>query len=87
MLQEPVVVEKVSQFKTLETLVIHTPYIQLNSALKLLGWVESGSMANEVIDFELVKVNGQIELRKRNKIYPEMVIEFEGQKAKVISKI
>ena len=83
MLQEPVVVEKVSQFKTLK---IHTPYIQLNSALKLLGWVESGSMANEVIDFELVKVNGQVELRKRNKIYPEMVIEFEGQKAKVVSE-
>jgi len=79
-------VVKVSQFNNLETLIIHTPYIQLNSALKLLGWVESGSMANEVIDLELVKVNGQVELRKRNKIYPDMVIEFEGQKAKVISE-
>lgn len=67
----------------METLIIHTPFIQLNSALKLLGWVESGSMANEVIDMELVKVNGNIELRKRNKIYPGMKIEFEGQIAQV----
>ncbi len=65
----------------METLIIHTPFIQLNSALKLLGWVESGSMANEVIDMELVKVNGNVELRKRNKIYPGMKIEFEGQEA------
>ena len=86
MLQEPVVVAKVFQFNILETLIINTPYIQLNSALKLIGWVESGSMANEVIDSELVKVNGQLELRKRNKIYHDMVIEFEGQKAKVISE-
>ncbi|MCX8482039.1 MAG: RNA-binding S4 domain-containing protein [Crocinitomicaceae bacterium] len=67
----------------MEILTIHTPYIQLNQALKLMGWVESGSMANEVIDAELVQVNGTIELRKRNKVYPDSVIEFEGQKAKV----
>ncbi len=67
----------------METLIIHTPFIQLNSALKLMGWVESGSIANEVIEMELVKVNGQTELRKRNKIYPGMTIEFEGQIAKI----
>ncbi len=67
----------------METLIIHTPFIQLNSALKLIGWVESGSIANEVIEMELVKVNGQTELRKRNKIYPGMTIEFEGQIAKI----
>lgn len=67
----------------MEFLTIHTPYIQLNSALKLIGWVESGSIANEVIEMELVKVNGITELRKRNKIYPGMTIEFEGQKVQV----
>ena len=69
----------------MEILPIHTPYIQLNQALKLIGWVESGSMANEVIDAELVKVNGIVELRKRNKVYPNFIIEFEGLKAKVQS--
>ena len=41
----------------METLTIHTPFIQLNQALKLMGWVESGAMANEVIDQGLVFVN------------------------------
>lgn len=67
----------------METLKIHTPFIQLNQALKLLGWVESGAMANEVIDQGLVVVNQTQEFRRRNKLYPGMVIEFEGQKANV----
>lgn len=65
----------------METLPIHTPYIQLNQALKLLGWVESGAMANEVIDQGMVEVNQQQEFRRRNKLYPGMVIQFEGQTA------
>jgi ribosome-associated protein len=53
-------------------------YIQLNQLLKVLGWVNDGGMANDVIDNELVKVNGQIETRRRNKIYPGMTIDFNG---------
>ena len=67
----------------METLLIHTPYTQLNQALKLLGWVESGSMANEVIDQGMVLVNQVQEFRRRNKLYPGMVIEFEGQLATI----
>lgn len=67
----------------METLLIHTQYIQLNQALKLLGWVESGSMANEVIDQGMVLVNQVQEFRRRNKLYPGMVIEFEGQLATI----
>ena len=52
----------------METVVIHTSFIQLNQALKLLGWVESGSMANELIAEGLVVVDGVQEFRKRNKI-------------------
>jgi ribosome-associated protein len=70
----------------METLSIHTPFIQLNQALKLLGWVESGSMANEVIDHGLVTVNQVQEYRRRNKLYPGMVIEFEGQTATVVAE-
>lgn len=67
----------------METLFIHTPYIQLNQALKLLGWVESGSMANEVVDQGLVVVNQIQEFRRRNKLYPGMVVTFEGHSATV----
>lgn len=53
-------------------------YIHLNQLLKVLGWVNDGGMANDVIDNELVKVNGEIETRRRNKIYPGMTIDFNG---------
>lgn len=70
----------------METIPIHTPFIQLNQALKLLGWAESGSMANDMITEGLVVVDGVQELRKRNKLYPGAVIEFEGQKATVLAE-
>lgn len=70
----------------METLPIHTPYIQLNQALKLLGWVESGAMANEVIDQGMVEVNQQQEFRRRNKLYPGMVIQFEGHTATITAE-
>jgi ribosome-associated protein len=70
----------------METIPIHTPFIQLNQALKLLGWAESGSMANEMITEGLVVVDGVKEFRKRNKLYPGAVIEFEGQKATVLAE-
>ncbi len=70
----------------METIPIHTPFIQLNQALKLLGWAESGSMANEMITEGLVVVDGVQELRKRNNLYPGAVIEFEGQKATVLAE-
>ena len=70
----------------METLPIHTPYIQLNQALKLLGWVESGAMANEVIAQGMVEVNQQKEFRRRNKLYPGMVIQFEGQTATITAE-
>jgi len=70
----------------METIPIHTPCIQLNQALKLLGWAESGSMANDMITEGLVVVDGVQEFRKRNKLYPGAVIEFEGQKATVLAE-
>lgn len=70
----------------METLTIHTPFIQLNQALKLMGWVECGAMANEVIDQGLVFVNQVQEFRRRNKLYPGMVIAFEGQTATIAAE-
>lgn len=67
----------------MKTFAIHTPYIQLNQLLKVLGWVESGADANDAIDAGEVKVNGEVELRKRNKIYPDFVVEFNGEKVSI----
>lgn len=54
-------------------------YIQLNQLLKVLGWCDSGAMANALIDDEQVKVNGVVELRRRNKIFPGFKVEFDNK--------
>ncbi len=68
----------------METFKLSTPYIQLNQLLKLMGWVESGADANISIEEELVQVNGTTETRKRNKLYPGMIVEFDGMKVEII---
>jgi len=84
--REPVVVVRVFQSK-MTKYEIQGEVIQLNQLLKFLGWVESGSQANGCISEGLVTVNGQIELRKRNKILNGFVIEFDGQKVQIVAKI
>ncbi len=83
--QGHVVVEKVLPFSMIKY-EIHGEVIQLNQLLKFLGWVESGSHANDCISEGLVQVNGQIEFRKRNKIYNGFIIEFNGEQAQIITK-
>jgi ribosome-associated protein len=58
-------------------------YIQLNQLLKVLGWVEDGAEANKVIDDGQVRVNEQTELRRRNKIYPGMVVSYNSKSVSV----
>jgi ribosome-associated protein len=54
-------------------------FIQLNQLLKLLGLVETGGEANQLITEGLVKVNGTIELQKRKKLRAGDKIAFNGQ--------
>lgn len=54
-------------------------YIQLNQLLKAITWCSSGAEANSMIDNGQVKVNGEVELRKRNKIRKGFKIEFNNQ--------
>ena len=58
---------------------LKTEYIQLNSLLKLIGWVESGGEANCAISEGQVMCNGTIETQKRKKIIKGDVIVFAGQ--------
>lgn len=53
-------------------------FIELNSLLKVMGLCETGGMAKAAISEGLVKVNGQVELRKRCKLRRDDTIEFEG---------
>ena len=68
----------------METFEIHDNIILLNQLLKALNWCESGAQANAVIEDGLVKVNGKTELRKRNKLGKGIIVEFNGNKVKLI---
>jgi ribosome-associated protein len=54
------------------------PYIELNNLLKIMGISASGGEAKAMIADGRVKVDGQVELRKRCKIVAGQVVEFEG---------
>lgn len=55
-------------------------YIELNKLLKLLNLVGSGGEAKMRIDDGEAIVNGEVELRRRNKLRHGDQIEFAGTK-------
>lgn len=66
------------------TFEIKEDIILLNQLLKAINWCESGAQANAAIEEGLVKVNGKKELRKRNKLPKGSIVEFNGEKVKLI---
>jgi len=58
-------------------------FIQLDSLLKVMGLCPSGGMAKSMIAQGHVRVDGNVELRKRCKIRKGQVIEYEGNKTVV----
>ncbi|RVU55741.1 RNA-binding S4 domain-containing protein [Anaerosphaera multitolerans] len=54
-------------------------YIKLDSFLKLMGVAQTGGEAKIFITEGLVKVNGEIELRRGRKLYNNDKVEFEGE--------
>ena len=59
-------------------------YVALKDLLKLMGLCDSGGTAMNAVAEGLVKVDGNVELRKRCKIRKGQLVEFEGQKIIVI---
>ena len=55
-------------------------FIELNNLLKVMGLCDSGGIAKTVIAEGRVRVNGNVELRKRCKIRKGQLVEFEGHK-------
>ncbi|AIR04370.1 ribosome-associated protein [Cedecea neteri] len=54
------------------------PHVELCDLLKLEGWCESGAQAKAVIAEGLVKVDGEVETRKRCKIVAGQTVTFES---------
>jgi ribosome-associated protein len=60
--------------------------IELYKILKLENLVQSGGEAKFVIVQGLVQVNGEVETRKRKKIFAGDVIEFAGERIQLVIK-
>lgn len=54
-------------------------YIELQQALKIANLVETGGQAKVMIQEGEVLVNGEVETRRRRKLYPGDVIEVDGE--------
>ncbi|MES2592340.1 MAG: RNA-binding S4 domain-containing protein [Bacteroidota bacterium] len=67
----------------MENFKIKDEYIQLNQLIKAMAWCSNGAEANSLIDSGLVKVNGETEYRKRNKLRAGDRIEYKGQKVEI----
>ena len=63
---------------------VSTEYIKLDAFLKWASVVGSGVEAKQLIQEGLVKVNDEIEVRRGKKLYKGDIVEFQGEKYKVI---
>ncbi len=52
-------------------------FIELNHLLKHAGFADSGGTGGALVSTGVVKVDGQVELRKRNKIRAGQVVTIE----------
>ncbi len=59
-----------AKVQTEEKLYITTPFIKLDSALKLSGLAETGGTAKMFIEEGSVKVNGEVCIQRGKKLYP-----------------
>lgn len=58
-------------------------FIKLGQALKAAGLVGSGVEAKDVITDGLVKVNGETDTRRGRKLYPDDVVDYDGEQIKI----
>ncbi len=59
-------------------------YIELIKLLKFMGLTETGGQAKIAVENGMVKVDGEIESRKRRKLRKGMVVEFNEETVKII---
>lgn len=70
----------------MENIKIHTEFIKLDDLLKFSGMVVTGGQAKAVISEGLVKVDGEVCLMRGKKLRGGEIVEFEGNKIKVVAE-
>ena len=63
---------------------IESEYIKLDQFLKLADIASTGGHAQYLIQEGVVKVNGEVEMRRGKKLVPGDIVEVEGNQIKVI---
>ena len=69
----------------LEEITIKTEFIKLGQALKLSGLSGSGTDAKFIISDGLVKVNDEVETRRGRKLIDGDIVEYDGQRFRVLA--
>lgn len=59
--------------------------INLTQVLKRAGWVAHGGEAKALISEGLVRVNGEVEYRKRRQMVPGDTVQIEGGPSLVLA--
>ena len=65
---------------------IRGDHIQLDQLLKATGLADSGGAAHAAISDGLVRVDGEIETRKRAKLRPGQRVEFAGEVVELVGE-
>lgn len=68
----------------MHTIEINKEPVELYKILKFESLASSGGEAKLLISNGLIRVNGDVETRKRRKMLGGDVIEFEGQKMELV---
>lgn len=58
-------------------------FIKLGQALKAANLVESGVDAKNMIKDGLVRVNGEVDIRRGRKLYAGDIVDFNGEQIKI----
>ncbi|MCH1981579.1 RNA-binding S4 domain-containing protein [Ruminococcus sp. OA3] len=68
----------------METIKLNSDFIKLGQAIKAANLVEDGVEAKYVIQDGLVKVNGEVDIRRGRKLYEGDIVTFEGTDIKIV---
>ncbi len=71
----------------MEQIGIHTEYIKLDSFLKLAGVTETGGQAKELIEKQLVFINGETCTQRGRKLRPGDSVVCNGKEYRVVAEV
>ena len=69
-----------------QTATLNSEYIELDKLLKRENLAASGGEAKYLISQGVVQVNGEIETRKRRKLYAGDVVTYNGVNVRIAAK-